>query len=658
MSLDCHGRKLTRPRKGQGASARCYSVFSAAVFLAIALVAIKATYVGISSFWDWVSSPGDYVSFLYLSWAATASRSDLLFAIVTGAIGVFLCGLASSHPRVSRFVFFGFVLFGIVCLIYAIVGRQAFAYFGSQLTLQLLFLSGDISQLRDSITPYLTPPVLFALVGVTLLYAGVTWTMHKVSRCWSVRCWNTVVAASFAGVLLWLGLGTRLAGSNWFESQDQYIVENPHWTMLESAFLELRGARDAALSIDFPRDDLNDFLNKCNAEESINHPGINIHELRNQPIKNLIVIVLESVGSRYLSIYDTGSVATPLMASEADNALIFDNYYTPVGWTAHALTAILHSVHVPVKRYNTTSFSLDRIPGPSIGAVLRQRGYRTAFLSAGDPHWASTGILDTSAFDVIKIGSQLAPGDTNSSWGVSDEHLFQAIQDFTDDQSERPFFLFAWTDQTHHPYKLGDKKLDDEKSPFERYLAILTGVDRYIGQLFNHLRETGLADDTLVVVTGDHGEAFGKTHANNGHGFSVYDEELRVPLMLWNPRIFSGNTRESTIGSHVSLAPTLLHLLGESPPCEWHGYSLFSDDHPGRAYLFAAAWGQYLLGVRDDEWKYIIDARRGTEELYRLADDPLEQTNVASTHPERALRLRRRLAAMLKFNEANYSWMK
>lgn len=644
--------------KEQGAVARYYSVFWAAIFLAITLVAIKATYVGISSFWDWVSSPGDYFSFLYLSWAAAASRSDLLFAIATGVIGASLCGLASSHPRVSRFVCCGFILFGIVCLIYAIVGRQAFAYFGSQLTLQLLSLSGDISQLRDSIMPYLTAPVLIALICVPLLYVGVIWTMHEVSRCWSVRRWNTVVAVSLVGVFLWLGLGIRLAGSNWFKAQDQYIVENPHWTMLESAFLELRGARDAALSIDFPGDDLNDFLNKDKAEERINHPGINSHELRNQPIKNLIVIVLESVGSRYLSIYDNTSAATPLMASEAENALIFDNYYTPVGWTAYALTAILHSVHVPIKRYNTTSFSPEHIPSPSIGAVLRQRGYHTAFLSAGDPHWASTGILDASAFELVKIGSQLAPEDTNSSWGVSDEHLFQAIQDFTDDQSKRPFFLFAWTDQTHHPYKLGDEKLDDEKSPFERYLAILTEVDRYIGHLFNHLQETGLADDTLVVITGDHGEAFGKTHANNGHGFSVYDEEVRVPLMLWNPRIFSGKNRESKIGSHVNLAPTLLHLLGESPPDAWHGHSLFSRDHPERAYLFAAAWGQYLLGIRDEEWKYINNARYGTEELYRLSDDPLEQTNLASTYPERALRLRQRLAAMLKFNEASYSSMK
>lgn len=643
--------------KEQDTTARYSPVLWASIFLAIALVSIKATYVGISSFWDWASSPGDYFSFIYLSWAAAASQADLLFAVATGVVGTLSCALAAPYPRVSRFVCFGFIFFGIVCLIYAIVGRQAFAHFGSQLTVQLLSLSGDISQLDDSITPYLTTPVLAALIGVPSLYAGVTWTMHLVSRRWSARRWNIVVAASVAGVVLWLALGVRLAGSKWFEAQDQYIVENPHWIMLESAFLELRGARDALLSIDFPTGHLNDFLSKDKPAEIIDHPHINVHGLRNQPLKNLIVIVLESVGTRYLSIYDPASETTPLMASEARNSLIFDNYYTPVGWTAYALTSMLHSVHVPIKRYNTTSFSLERIPSPSIAAVLRQRGYHTAFMSAGDPHWASTGTFDAGAFELIRIGSQLAPDDPNSSWGVRDEYLFKAIREFTDNQGERPFFLFAWTDQTHHPYKLVDEKLNDEKSPLERYLNILTEVDKYIGNLFKHLRESGLADDTLVVVTGDHGEAFGKIHANSGHGFSVYDEEVRVPLMLWNPRIFAGNTRESTIGSHVSLAPTLLHLLGEPSPDMWHGRSLFGQDHPPRAYLFAAAWGQYLLGIRAEEWKYIVDARRGTEELYRLTDDPLEQTNVASTNPERALRLRQRLAAMLKFNEVSYSWM-
>lgn len=644
--------------KTQGVIVRCSPVFWATIFLAIALIIIKASYVGISSFWDWASSPRDFISLSYLSWAATVSQSDLLFAIATGAVGVLLCSLTLSSPGVSQFVRFGFILFGTLCLIYAIIGRQVFGYFGSQLTLQLISLSGDISQLRDSLTPYLTVPVLIALISIPSLYVSATLTMCHISSDWPIRRWITVVAASLVCVILWLALGVKLTGTKWFEAQDKYIIENPHWTMLESTFLEIIGASTAALSIDFPKGYLNDFLNKGKEQETINHPSINAHELRNQPLKNLIVIVLESVGVSYLSIYDNASTVTPRIASEAENALIFDNYYTPVGWTAYALTSILHSVHVPIKRYNTTSFSLEHIPSPSIAAVLRKRGYHTAFLSAGDPHWASTGIFDSGAFETIKIGSQLAPDDPNSSWGVNDAHLFQAIRDFTDNQGDRPFFLFAWTDQTHHPYKLGDEMLDEEMSPLERYLLILNEVDRHIGDLFNHLRESGLADDTLVVITGDHGEAFGKIHANKGHGFSVYDEEVRVPLMLWSPRIFVGNKRESMIGSHVNLAPTLLHLLGESPPSKWHGHSLFSRGYPRRAYLFAAAWGQYLLGIRDEEWKYIVDARRGTEELYKLAHDPFEQTNVASTNPERTLRLRQRLSAMLKFNEANYSWMK
>ena len=77
------------------------------------------------------------------------------------------------------------------------------------------------------------------------------------------------------------------------------------------------------------------------------------------------------------------------------------------------------------------------------------------------------------------------------------------------------------------------------------------------------------------------------------------------------------------------------------------GASLFDERKPPRAYLFAAAWGQYLLGVRSGDWKYIYDARLGSEELYNLTEDPDERRDLSRLEPVRASELRRRLAAWL-----------
>jgi arylsulfatase A-like enzyme len=106
------------------------------------------------------------------------------------------------------------------------------------------------------------------------------------------------------------------------------------------------------------------------------------------------------------------------------------------------------------------------------------------------------------------------------------------------------------------------------------------------------------------------------------------------------------------LGTHVDLAPTLLDIVGLPSPGAWDGRSLFDTARSPHAYLFAAAWGQYLLGVRDRNLKYSFDARTGHEELFDLATDPDEQHNIAGTQPVLAVRERERLAALLKDEQA------
>jgi lipoteichoic acid synthase len=177
-----------------------------------------------------------------------------------------------------------------------------------------------------------------------------------------------------------------------------------------------------------------------------------------------------------------------------------------------------------------------------------------------------------------------------------------------------------------------------------RYLNTLAEVDRQLGRLFDGLRARGLADDTLVVVTGDHGEAFGDPHASWGHGARVYQENVRVPMMVWNPRLFPEGRRSDTIGGHVDVNPTVADLVGAASSSTWHGRSLFDPERSHRAYFYAAN-DDYLLGVREDDWKYIWDATRGRDELYDLRADPREATNVAAQHPDRCRALHGRVAA-------------
>ena len=202
-------------------------------------------------------------------------------------------------------------------------------------------------------------------------------------------------------------------------------------------------------------------------------------------------------------------------------------------------------------------------------------------------------------------------GATLTSYGTEDRVLFERLIRFIDEKPGQPFYALCWTDQTHHPYKLGPTwtKIDffgqqvpaRDAHDLGNYLNVLRQVDQHLGELFRALRDRGLADETLVVITGDHGEAFRNPHDQRGHSFTAYQEDVNVPLILWNPRLFSGGQRPETIGGHVDLSATIADILGIQPPGDWQGHSMFDPARPQRAYYFASV-GEYLFGVRDGKW--------------------------------------------------------
>ena len=344
----------------------------------------------------------------------------------------------------------------------------------------------------------------------------------------------------------------------------------------------------------------------------------------------------------------------PRLSAEAAHGVVFENHYAPVGWTSYSLISILQAIHPPMRRYSKGTFSLPTMPGVSMADSFKRRGYKTVFLAAGDPHWANKEWIEDGAFDVVRTGTELGP-EQHTSWGVRDQYLFEALGDVMREEDGRPFFIVAWTEQTHHPYRIsGDEEIDDDR---QRYLRNIQEVDGLLGGVFAQLRQSGLAEETLVVVTGDHGEGFGDLHGTSGHGFTVFEEEVRVPLLIWNPRLFPTGRRVSTIGSQLDLAPTLFDLMGIPAPAGWHGRSLFASERVPRVYFFAAAHGEYLLGVRDEDWKYIVDVRRGSQALYNLRADPQEQTDLAPRQRERTSRMRQRLAAWLQFQDETYAWV-
>jgi arylsulfatase A-like enzyme len=207
-----------------------------------------------------------------------------------------------------------------------------------------------------------------------------------------------------------------------------------------------------------------------------------------------------------------------------------------------------------------------------------------------------------------------------------------------------------WTTMTHYPYFAPQEEVDFATDDVElyRYLNALRHGDRALGRLLAALDRLDIADDTLVVVVGDHGEAHGQ-HGERGHGSQLYQENIHIPLVLINPRLFRGETSDA-IGGLVDIAPTIMDILGLPPAPIWQGRSLLAADRPPRTYFFSPL-AELLFGYREGDRKYIYNASRGSFEIYDLGRDPTEQQNVYNDDPEVRDAILGRLAAWVQYQD-------
>jgi arylsulfatase A-like enzyme len=185
----------------------------------------------------------------------------------------------------------------------------------------------------------------------------------------------------------------------------------------------------------------------------------------------------------------------------------------------------------------------------------------------------------------------------------------------------------------------------EKNREFIRYLNALKDGDAALGVILDALELKGLSETTLVVVLGDHGEAFFR-HNQKGHACGIYEENVHIPFILINPQLYHGEEND-VLGGVVDIGPTILDLLGMKTPDEWQGRSLFSKDRSPRVYFFAP-WSRKVFGMREGSQKYIYDATRQTMEIYDVLNDPLETKNLADYDPTAVELARQRIAAWVQ----------
>jgi phosphoglycerol transferase MdoB-like AlkP superfamily enzyme len=638
-------------------------LFWTTVWLAFALVAVKAWYLGVPG----ALATGD--GLYYLRSLAAISYVDVVFAAVIWAAGRAVLMLAGDRRLATRVVSLAFVFFSALSCLYAAANVRVFGVFGGFLTYPLLSLVGDIRMLRSSAAAMLTPRVVAGLVCLPVIYVGLVRTMaRRVPR--GNRRWRVGRKAALALLGAWVILGHQTFATEWASRQDRQIAENPSWVFIASWWQAVTGEGTVRMTDSFAAADLTDFepaglrrVPSPSPSPVFRGASTAAHSVRTKARRppNVILVVLESVAARWVSLGGGLYETTPTLAAESARSLMFDSFYAHIGRSSNSLAAMLLSTY-PKLDFGDLTEEYPRLAGTSLAAVFHDRGYRTAFVTPSDLRWAGWNtFLEGRGFGEVHDYHDLPCSALLSSWGVEDRCMVDGMIQFIDRDPARPFFLMAWSQQTHHPYEPtpGVPLLDlqRERMPDDydlgRYLNVLHETDRHLGRLFEAIRRAGLDQDTLIVITGDHGQAFGYPHDSYMQGRTVYEEDVHVPLMYWFPRIYQSAARAKTVGGQVDLAPTIADLAGMPVAADWQGRSLFDTGHSPRAYFYVAE-DHFTLGVRESNWKYIFDLRQGVEELYDLDHDPTEQQNLAAAQPERCARLRQRLAAWTEANRRQY----
>jgi len=404
---------------------------------------------------------------------------------------------------------------------------------------------------------------------------------------------------------------------------------------------------------------------------------------------NVIIIIVESLRADQLRVYGSGRDVMPAVDAMAHESRVFMNLHSQASHTNYAVLAPLSSQY-PLR--SATEYTYPKnlsYPRVLIYDILKALGYQTAIFSSSNENWAGMiNYLQTGNLDRVFHASAFTgpinamPGDTGfADWVKATAHAGSVDDRFTiseavkwiDEVKTKPFFMYVNLQNSHLPYRVpadfphrfGPKELnftirfgyipkDKIDVVKDTYADSLAYVDSQIARLFESLRQNELWDRTIVVLTGDHGQAFYE-HGFAAHGGPISDEVMRVPLVIRAPGMAPGLDRQPT--QHVDVPPSVLDLLGLPPHPSFQGTDLFSSNvNPDRSiYMVVQTPSAYQYGIVRSNWKLIYDEWKENYLLYNLTSDPAEKIDLAAAQPEVLKDLARRLHTWRKLQIDYYA---
>jgi arylsulfatase A-like enzyme/Tfp pilus assembly protein PilF len=369
-------------------------------------------------------------------------------------------------------------------------------------------------------------------------------------------------------------------------------------------------------------------------------------------VERIILISIDTCRADYLGCYGFDRPTTPNIDAVADEAVLFEQVIAPVPYTLPSHSSMLTGTIPPYHGvHDNVNYRLHEA-NVTLAEVLKQRRYTTGSI-------VSTIVMDVEyglgqGFDdYYDVRTPEESGSVTTAVERKAEPTTELAIDWLDEHKEDNFFLFLHYYDPHWPYEPPEPFATDFADNL--YAGEIAYVDHCIGRLVDKLKEQGLYDSTLLIITSDHGEGLGE-HGESQHGFFIYQSTLGVPLIMKLPGQ-SGGKRVGDVAALVDITPTVCSLAGipASPGAQSQGgdlspYLLGNPGKKEKRYIYAESLGpthvtgNSLFGIVEGDWKYIQTTR---PELYNLKLDPGELVDRVEAEPRRAQLLKKQLQNIL-----------
>ena len=352
-----------------------------------------------------------------------------------------------------------------------------------------------------------------------------------------------------------------------------------------------------------------------------------------RPPFNIVMVILESQGARATSVHTPELGTTPTLAALARDGWWVRNAYSAVPHTSKSIVTTLCGTW-PQLVSEIREADIGGLPDRCLPALLRELGYRTAFFQTADERFERRGsLVHHLGFEKFLSRDTVRgpPFETVNYFGVEEDALLAPGIAWSTAE-EGPFFAAYLTLTSHHDYGTpADFEVRDYPGYSARhaqYLNSVRYVDGFLERLMAAYRDAGLLDDTLFVILGDHGEAFGE-HGRSMHDLVIWDEGLRIPMVLYGPGVLDGTGVVEGPRQQIDIVPTVLGLLGLGTEGGYlSGTSLFSTVAADRTLLHSCWRSHRCLAKRVGDRKTIDHFRDAPMQHFDLAKDPLEQREI------------------------------